>query len=121
MWRILPLVLLLAGCSTLPTLNVHSTVGMNALLAAESAYGSALAAENVYKSLPLCKKDGSVPPPCAKRSIIVRLQGADRQVLFAVRAAVKFTETYPTVDASNVIGAVNTALNNLSAILAGAN
>jgi hypothetical protein len=116
------LLIALTQCASfhLPSLNLQSTVALNALQAAEGAYGTVLAAENVYKQLPLCHADNSVPPPCAKRSVIVRLQSADRQALSAVRAAIAFVNKYPTVDATNVIGAVNQALANIQSILNGA-
>jgi hypothetical protein len=111
--------LIVSDCAALKPLNLQSTVSLNALQAAEGAYGTVLTAENVYKQLPLCHLDNSVPPPCAKRSIIVRLQAADRQALSAVRSAIAFVNKYPTVDPTNVIGAVNAALANIQNILNG--
>jgi hypothetical protein len=115
------LALSLAGCAALPTLNLSGTVSMNTLLGVEASYGSLLTAERAYKALPLCKTGTSpgVSNVCAKRSVIVRLQLADRNAVGAIKAAVAFVEQYPTVNASNIIGAAQSAVATLSSILAG--
>jgi hypothetical protein len=119
---VIPLALALSGCASfqLPSLNLQGRVGLNSLWAAEGIYGTVLSAENVYKQLPLCHKDNSVTPPCAKRSVLVRLQGADRKAIASMKAAVAFVTAYPNVDASNVIGAVTTAVTGIQTVLNGA-
>jgi hypothetical protein len=88
----------------------------------QSAYGIALSGERAYKALPLCLTGttATVLNPCAQRSVIVRLQAADRQAISAIRQANTFIKTYPTVDASNVIAAASTAVGSLRNILSSA-
>lgn len=108
----------LAGCAT-SSVKLNTTVSLNTLLGAESAYGIALSAERAYKRLPLCQT-GTVATalnPCAQRSIVVKLQAADRQAISAINAANAFIKTYPTVDASNVISAAESAVGTLQTIL----
>lgn len=117
---VLAFALALSACANkLPTLNLNSTVSLNTVEGVQAAYGTALSAERTYKSLPLCNT-GTVATllnPCAQRSIVVRLQGADLKAASAVRSMVNFINTYPTVDASNVIAAAGDAVTSLQSIL----
>jgi hypothetical protein len=108
----------LAGCAT-PSVKLNTAVGLNTMLGVESAYGIALSGERAYKALPLCLTGtrATVTNPCAQRSVIVRLQAADRQAISAIRNANTFIKTYPTVDASNVIAAASSAVGTLQSIL----
>ena len=113
----------LAGCAgQLPSLDLNTTVSRNTMLGVESAYGIALSGERAYKSLPLCLTGAteSVINPCARRSVIVRLQAADLKAISAIRSANTFIKKYPTVDASNVIGAAQLAVGSLQSILGSA-
>lgn len=108
-----------AGGFKLPSLNVGGAVTLNTLEGVISAYGLVLNAEIAYKSLPLCKTGTTTSATniCAKRSIIVRLQAADKVAVNAISNADSFVKTYPTLDASNVLAAAQTAISNIQSIL----
>lgn len=112
------LALSLGACAH-PSLNLNNSVTLNTMLSVESAYGVALSGERAYKALPLCKTGmtATVTDPCARRSVIVRLQAADLKVISAISKANTFIKNYPTVDASNVIGAASSAVSSLQSIL----
>lgn len=111
---IAPLALMLGGCpSQLPSLNLGTSVTLNTMLGIESAYGIALSAERSYKELCISKV---IPSDC--RGIVVRLQAADAKAIQAIKSANAFIKSYPTVDATNVIGAAQSAVQSLQAILA---
>lgn len=117
------LALSLAGCASLPTVKVQSAITLNTMLGVEGAYGSALTAARAYKALPLCLTGTKATPtnPCAQRSIVLRLQAADRRAVAALHQANTFIKNYPTVDASNVISAASAAVTAMQSVLAGAN
>jgi uncharacterized lipoprotein YajG len=117
--------LALAGCqTTLPSLNISNAVALNTVYGIENAYGIAVNAANAYKALPLCRT-GTRPSAaniCAKRSVIVNLQGAMSRARLAVNNAVAFQKTYPTLDVTNVVAAAQAALSDVQVVLAsGAN
>lgn len=117
--------LALAGCqTTLPSLNISNAVALNTVYGIENAYGIAVNAANAYKALPLCAT-GTRPSAtniCAKRSVIVNLQGAMSRARLAVNNAVAFQKAYPTLDVTNIVAAAQAALNDVQAVLAsGAN
>lgn len=110
------LALALSGCggkSIFPTLDISTTVSLNTVLGVEAAYGTVLSAERTYKRLCATK---AIPDTC--RAVVVRLQAADLKAIQAISAAVTFIKNYPTVDASNVIGAAHSAIDQIRAILA---
>lgn len=103
----------LAGCAgRLPSLNLNTTVTLNTMLGIESAYGIALSAERSYKELCRAKV---IPSDC--RVVVVRLQQADAKAIQSIKSANNFIKSYPTIDATNVIGAAQSAVSNLQAIL----
>lgn len=108
----------LAGCAS-SSLKLNSAMGLNTILGVEGAYGIALSGERAYKALPLCLTGTKATPlsPCAQRSIIVRLQAADMKAISAIKNANAFIKAYPTVDASNVIGAASAAVSAIQNIL----
>jgi hypothetical protein len=110
----------LGGCATGPKLNLNSSVSLNTMQSIEATYGIALSGERAYKALPLCKTGtvATVTSPCAQRSVVGRLQAADRTAISAIQQANAFIKTYPTVDATNVISAAATAVGNLKNLLA---
>lgn len=110
--------LALGGCN-LPTLNIGSQVNLNTLEGIVSGYGILLNAENTYKALPLCKTGTtpSVTNICAKRSIIVRLQNADKLANTAVNQAVGFVKANPSVDPTQYLSAAQSALTALQTVL----
>lgn len=107
----------LAGC--LPTLNIASQVNLNTMEGVIAGYGIVLNAERTYKALPLCKTGTtpSVTNICAKRSVIVRLQGADREANAAINYASAFIKTNPTIDPTQYISAASQAVTALQAVL----
>lgn len=111
----------LAGCSTakLPSLDLTSSVTLNTMQSIEASYGIALSGERAYKALPLCRTGtvATVTDPCAQRSLVVRLQAADRKAISAIQQANAFIKKYPTVDATNVISAAATAVGALQNLL----
>jgi hypothetical protein len=119
LFLVVTLALGLAGCAAMPSLQIGTAVTFNTLEGVEAAYGVALNFERQYKALPLCKT-GTLPSTsniCARRSIIVRLQAADRQAIVAIAAAANFVRRYPNVDPSNVIGAASSAVAVIQTIL----
>lgn len=111
---VMALPLLLPGCPG-PSLNISSDVTLNTVLGIESAYGIALAGERTYKRLCI---NHAVPVTC--RVIVVNMQAADRKAIIAMRDAVTFIKTYPTVDASNILGAARNAISDLQNIVSAA-
>lgn len=110
----------LGGCATtLPSINLSNAVTLNTMQSIEATYGIALSGERAYKSLPLCKTGtmATVTNPCARRSIIVTLQAADRKAISAIQRANAFIKTYPTVDATNVLSAAAAAVGDLKSLL----
>ena len=121
----LGLSLALANCTAvLPSVNISNAVALNTVYGVANAYGIAVNAANAYKALPLCKT-GTRPSAtniCAKRSVIVNLQGAMGRARLAVNNAVAFQKTYPTLDVTNVVAAAQSTLSDVQAVLAsGAN
>jgi hypothetical protein len=82
------------------------------LLGVESAYGIALSAERTYKQL--CRSH-AITGSC--RTVVVQLQAADQRAIVAIRSAVAFVKTYPTIDATNAIGAATQAVAELQTLL----
>lgn len=116
------LALSLGGCQTvqLPSLNLSSTVAMNAVYGVENAYGVAITAANAAKSLPLCLT-GTTPSAtniCVKRSFIVGLQPKVAKARTTVNNMVAFQRAYPTLDITNVLSAAQTAVSDLQSFLA---
>ncbi|CEG08456.1 hypothetical protein BN961_01871 [Afipia felis] len=121
----LALSLALANCTTvLPSVSISNAVALNTVYGVANAYGIAVNAANAYKALPLCAT-GTRPSAtniCAKRSVIVNLQGAMSRARLAVNNAVAFQKAYPTLDVTNVVAAAQAALSDVQAVLAsGAN
>ena len=114
----------LGGCSiaALPSLDVNTSVSRNTLYGVEGSYGIALSGERAYKALPLCKTGTttSFTNLCAKRSTIVRLQSADRVAISAIKNANAYIKTYPTLDATNVLSAAQSAVSSLQQVVASA-
>jgi hypothetical protein len=114
----------LAGCAsaTFPSLNINTSVTRNTLYSVEGSYGIALSGERAYKALPLCKTGTTInfTNLCAKRSTIVKLQSADRVALSAIKNANAYIKAYPTLDATNVISAAQSAVSSLQQVVASA-
>jgi hypothetical protein len=111
-------ILFLAGCNV-PTLNIASQVNLNTVEGIVSGYGILVNAEIALKSLPLCKTNTnpSASNICVKRSIIVRLQSANRLANVAVNQLVAFVKNNPTVAPSQYISTAQNALAAAEAIV----
>lgn len=107
----------LAGCWST---DVNTSVSRNTLYAVTNSYGVLLSAAQSYKALPLCRTGTSpgITNICAKRSVIVRLQAADARVVKAISDADAFMTQYPTIDATNVIAAAQSALTSFQSVVA---
>jgi len=115
---------LLGGCTfTMPSFTIGSQVNLNTLEGVIAGYGVMLNAELTYRALPLCKTgaEPSITNICAKRSVIVKLQAADKVANVAVNAAVAFVKANPTVDPSSYLSAARDALTGLRTVLDSAN
>ena len=107
----------LGGC-TFFTTGISNPISYNQLGGVESGYGIALSAAVAYRNLPLCRTGtiASAVNVCAQRSIIVKLQQADRTAETAIAAANAFVANNPTLDPTNVIAAAQSALAGFQAI-----
>lgn len=107
------LALALSGCAT-----IRNPVNVGQLAAVESAYGVALSLAVAYRGLPLCRTGTSpgLQNVCAKRSVIVRLQRADRDAQIALASARTFVKANPTIDAASVLAIAQDAVAALQAI-----
>lgn len=118
--RYLGLVLALgvSGCATF-----NNPISLNQLGAIESGYGLALSTAVAYRSLPLCKTGtiSTIAAICAQRSIIVKLQRADKTTQAAIAAANSFVLANPTLDATTLVSAAQSALAGFQAIEAAYN
>ena len=110
--------LFLAGCN-LPTLNLSSQVDLNSVEGIVSGYGIVVNAEVALRSLPLCKT-GTTPSGtniCVKRSILVRLQAANKYANTTVNQMVAFVKANPKISPAQYITAAQSALAAAEAIV----
>lgn len=109
----------LAGCASLPTINVANSVNLNTLEGVVSGYGILLNQEILLKQQPLCKTSSvpSITNLCVKRSTIVRLQVADKIANQSINQATLFVKNNPTVDPSQYISAASSALGALQSVV----
>lgn len=105
---VIALPLLLTGCFA----TIQNPINNNDMAIVYSAYGTVLAVANAYKSLPLCHT--GMPPTvtniCARRSVIVQIQAADRRAIYAINAAQQFINQNPTLSAWTMVSAANSAV-----------
>lgn len=113
----LTLALSVAACATIP--NPISTTSLATI---ESAYGVALAGAVAYRNRPRCTTSAleSVSNLCARRSIVLKLQAADRKAQVALGKATIFIKNNPTLDASSLLQAAQGAVDVLNQIQSGA-
>jgi hypothetical protein len=123
---VLTLSLALAGCAhnadgSLVT-SIPNPVTNTQLATLESAYGVALAGAVAYRNRPRCTKTAleSVSNICARRSIVIRMQQADKTAQVAIGRARGFVIANPTLDASSLIQAAQDAIAVFSQIQTGA-
>lgn len=111
---ILVLGLFLSGCASgfNPFGSIKNPINSDRLAAIESSYGIALSAAVAYRNTRLCKKNeqASISNVCAYRSVILKLQAADRSAQIALTKARKFIIENPTLDAFSVINAAQQAV-----------
>lgn len=107
------LVLALAGCATM-----NNPISQNSLANIEATYGVALSAANAYRNLPLCKTGTttSLTNVCARRSIVVKIQSAVTKAQAADLQLRAFVKNNPTLDASSLISALQSAVAFLQSI-----
>lgn len=112
----------LGTMSTIATLSVKNPVSTTNIASVESAYGIALVAANAYADR---YRDGfrctttsleSASNLCARRSIVLKLQAADRNAQVALNKAKAFIARNPTLNAGALIDAAQTAVSAFAAI-----
>lgn len=103
----------LTACASIP--NPFKT---NNLYEIEAAVGVARISVLGYFSLRQCKKSEIVTTTnvCARRSVKVQLQIADRNLQFALIEARQFIKNNPTIDPSEAFKAVRGALSLFQSI-----
>lgn len=119
MRRLLGIVLIccvVSGCAIFT--HFDNPVTKDRLANIESAYGIALSAAVAYRNLRMCKKNEDATPLniCAKRSIIIKLQNADRSAQVALVNARQFIADHPLLDAFDVLNAAQQAITTFQTI-----
>lgn len=121
----LTLSLALAGCVKgpggttifLPTASVANPVTLTSLYDIKASYAIAQAGADAYiqryRDGHRCTKTAleSVTNLCSRRSIVLKLQNADRVAQIAIGRADAFIRDNPTIDASAVIAAAQSAVS----------
>ena len=87
----------------------------------ESTYGVALAAAKNYRDLYTTNRCTRTHPEsltniCARRSVVVQMQNADKQAQVALSQAQSFQAANPTLDATSFLDAAERAVNAFLAI-----
>lgn len=100
----------LSACAT-----IQNPLNVTKLAQIESAYGIALAAAVGYYELYKVNRCTVLRPEsptnfCARRSVVVKLQAADRKAFIAMHAARVFVHNNPNLDASSYISAASLAI-----------
>lgn len=110
------------GACDLPTLNLQSQVNLNTTKGIIAGYGIALNVEKAIKKVPLCLTGTapSITNICVRRSAIVKLQKADKQVNADINALVSFENNFPTIAPSDYIAAAQQSLLALQTVINGA-
>lgn len=105
------LALALSACALFQ--GVQNPLNANRLAAAESAYGIALSAAVAYRSLPLCKTGTTetLANVCARRDVVIKMQAADKIAQVSLKTASQFVRQNPTLDATSLISAVESAVS----------
>lgn len=121
---ILALAISLGGCATLPdgtkvflpTASIANPIKSTSLYDIQATYVIAQAGANAYiqryRDGYRCAKTRLESPSnlCSRRSIVVKLQNADRIASVALGRASAFIRDNPTIDASAVISAAQSAV-----------
>ncbi len=126
MKRLIPLLLAfaLAGCATLPdgtkvflpTASIANPVTPTSLYDIQATYviaqAGAAAYIQRYRDGHRCTKNAleSIGNICSRRSVVIKLQNADRKAQITLGRATAFIRDNPTIDASAVIAAAQSAV-----------
>lgn len=102
------------GGSLLPSVNIGTQVTVNTMRDVVGAYGIALAAANSYRSACLAGLAGTY---ATCRDNVRAMQPYNRQATVAITAANTFIKRYPTLDASNAIGAARDAVASFQSVV----
>lgn len=104
---------LIAGCAA-----IQNPVNTTQLAQVEASYGVALSIAVGYRSLPLCRTGtrASYQNVCAQRSVILKLQAADRNAQAALLTARSFVHNNPTVSAFTILQTAQDAISNFRAV-----
>lgn len=106
----------LAGCQTIPT-AINNPLTISNLAPAEATYGIAQAAAAQYVQRYRDGKRCTTAAPasatnlCSARSVVLKLQAADRKAMAAIHYANAFIVQHPTIDPSAVIQAATDAVS----------
>lgn len=105
--------LIVSGCA-----SIRNPITINQMAVVESSYGVALAIAVAYRNTRLCKKNElpTVTNICAQRSVILKLQAADRNVQIALTNARDFINNNPTLDAWSLIQVAQQAVDGFKLI-----
>jgi len=116
--------MLLSGCATpfgtkvgeVFTTGIANPVTTQQIYNLEAAYGVALSGAVAYRERPRCTKTAleSVTNLCARRSIVVKLQDADRKAQIALGQLKAFVSANPTLDASALLDAASAAVTTFN-------
>jgi hypothetical protein len=108
----LALAIPLAGCDSLPTINIQNQVNLNTTQGVVAGYGILANQLELLKQQPLCKTGTtpSIANICVPRSVIVRLQTGMTIAQKAMNSAVAFEVANPTVSPTQYISAASSAL-----------
>lgn len=116
--------MLLGGCSTsfgtrvgeILTTGIANPVTTTQIYNLEATYGIALSGAVAYRERPRCTKTAleSISNICARRSIVVKLQEADRKAQIALAQLKNFVSANPTLDASALLDAATTAVTTFN-------
>lgn len=117
---VLLLGLLVSGCATFFT-SIQNPINRARLAEIESAYGAVLAVANGYRQLYKVNRCTVTSPEsatnlCARRSVVILLQNADRRVQISLVAARRFISANPTLDASSILDALQTSVETMRQI-----
>lgn len=93
--------------------QIKNPITNNQLGGMIDTYGIAQSALIAYRGLPRCtvSNNFSVTHICYKRSVLVTAQAYERTATAAINKAVAFVSANPTVDATSVISAAQSALD----------
>ena len=122
----------LAGCANiggkqvfLPTLSVANPVSVSTLADAKATYVAAQSLAVIYvdryRAGNRCttSRIESLTNLCSRRSIVLKIQKADRVAVAAIEQASDFIQNHPTLDASSLISAAYRAATSFYTLAKG--